>query len=75
VNGLPDVLYVYVHIIGFAELYSVRKKLFRGFFLRKMFMEDVAKEIAKRATDARMDLGEVRVVLLGGRHEVRIRCA
>lgn len=56
VNGLPDVLWARVDIDGFEELYALRRALFSGFFMRKMFMEDVAQEIWARAA-----------VLCGGR--------
>jgi NADPH-dependent 7-cyano-7-deazaguanine reductase QueF len=69
VNGLPDALYVYVTFTDFVELYAARKALFGGLQGRKVFMEDVAKEVFERAKKLG-SVVSVRVTLLTGRHEV-----
>lgn len=68
VNGLPDPLFVSITFGDFAELYAVRKALRRAFSGKKMFMEDVAKEVARMYPDAKM----VRVRLWFNRHIVTI---
>lgn len=76
VNGLPDLCYIYVTIEGFAELYEARKHLFSGFFMNKLFMEDMLKEVWTRAKQLEVG-GKIKVircevVLLGGRHRAVI---
>jgi hypothetical protein len=68
VNGLPDVIYLYVTFPAdeFVELYGVRKDIKRNWRFRKMFMEDVAKEALEYFKKAL----SVEVRLATGRHTV-----
>nr|DAF45698.1 MAG TPA: archeaosine synthase [Siphoviridae sp. ctJ7x27] len=69
VNGLPDVLYVYLSFNTFEELYAVRRKLFKKFFWKKTFMEDLAVDILREFPDAY----RVHIKLLTNRHQVVLR--
>lgn len=69
VNGLPDVIYVYVTFETFEELYAVRKQLRKLVSFKKMFMEEVAETLLSKIKGA----VEVEVKLLTGRHVVKLR--
>lgn len=69
VNGLPDVIYVYVTFETFEELYAVRKQLRKLVSFKKMFMEEVAETLLNKIEGA----VEVEVKLLTGRHVVKLR--
>jgi len=64
VNGLPDVIYVYVYVEGFSELYALRKQIRKLCSLRKCFMEDLAVDVLTAIPEA----SRVDVQLLTGRH-------
>ena len=66
VNGLPDVLWAEVSTSSMIDLYVVRERCFGGLFMRKIFMEDVANEVLKRApdrSDARIGAGRAALAL------------
>lgn len=68
VNGLPDVIYIYVTFTHFEELYGVRKALRNLVSGKKMFMEQVAEAVMQEFPTAR----SVEVRLLTGRHVVSL---
>lgn len=68
VNGLPDVIYVYITFNDFAELYAIRKKIRKLVNFKKLFMEDVAQILLKEINGA----SSVEVRLLTGRHLVKL---
>lgn len=70
VNNLPDLIHVYVThpAKDFHELYAVRREIKRLFNLRRMFMEDVAKEALQHFDFAT----KVEVVLMTGRHRIAL---
>jgi hypothetical protein len=69
VNGLPDLIYVYVRFEVFKELYSVRKRIYQLLYWRTMYMEEIGETLLNEFQDA----SSVKVKLLTGRHIVTIR--
>jgi len=69
-NNLPDFIYIsLIYKDKFRELYSIRKRIRSLISGRKLFMEDIAKEVSSEFTGA--DSVEVR--LLFNRHIVKIQ--
>lgn len=79
VNGLPDALFLWVSLdvpddnTNTPELYALRKRCFGGFFMKKMFMEDVALEVFQRAKEAYGDqLRTVELRLMFNKHHILV---
>jgi NADPH-dependent 7-cyano-7-deazaguanine reductase QueF len=71
-SWLPDFVYVKVTTRETLDLYEVRKEIY-AYRWRKMFMEDLAVDIAERIEGVFLvDVLRVEVTLLFGRHYVRV---
>lgn len=69
VNNLPDLIYISVtHVNRFAELYKVRRHIKKVASFKRMFMEDIGKQVLEEFPDAT----EVSVRLAFNRHVVTL---
>lgn len=62
---LPDLVYVRVTFEGFAEIYSVRRRIFKELWWRRAYMEDLAQTLIEHMPSAK----QVEVRLLFNRHQ------
>jgi len=67
-NDLPDFLFATVEFKGWEELYEIRKEMKRDFFMKRIYMEDVAQKIFERFPQA--SACEVRLAF--NKHKVRL---
>ena len=49
---LPDIIYIAVTFNSFEELFKVRKELRKNYSMKRMFMEDIAKDVLETYPNA-----------------------